>query len=1106
MLLTLLPFAGFAADITEVKVTFGELAKATYDGHAAAALPTPSVKGDKGDGEEVLEEGVDYVVTYRNPLGQAITSADEIVMAGTYTVSVDNVDLDGDFEPAEGYPLAKSYVVAKKVLKFEALNPSITYGQSIPAETACYQLVEEVENEWCTEEDEALDPIDVDYGAYDLTTAGTKIFTLVANELVNYTIQIPSPSGVLSIAKKAATITINDINADKEVEYGTLIANLGVTYAYEGFLPGDVDAQGKPTGLGTLNYKVNQGLSTAPALEDVLPVDEDAYTIWPIVTDGAIPASISKNYNVTVVENTFKVIKKTLTASMIKTPKGKSLVYNGTDRWNDFKGLFTVEDGNLLTPETDITAVFYDGEHAIDGNTYKMQDAKDYTLKVDVLGAGNYKLAAPIEVTFTVDRKEISLRTQGDIYTYTNTTFKLDPKKHLKYMDAIATDINADGTITPSAGTLTLKLYDANEEEVAAAATAGGAKLNAGTYTIKAIPSVYAEEPATEALAYTNYTIKNIGNIGEVVVTPLELAIKPVEKSDAFGVENKFVTPVVATASDVVIGKLNAAGDDIVTPLEGLIDDFGNVFDADHKIMLSRDADETENINAVGKYTLKATVPEVDNYTFTVLDGVYRITASAINVWAKEATSVYHTAESDLKVVVQGMNATDKETAQAILEDYLYVDYDDENLDATTAPVGTYKVKINDGWKEALSSYASKYDVENAEFYDNDYKITKAALSIKIKNQAKIADNTNGETVTSSAEDNIDYVGDVLDIDKDALEAVIKLQFNQELLNTENGYVDGEGKLLAAAAQHGHDGDHATTTGVYVNGIVVDEATLTTYNNGEYNYTLATSAIQGGKLFVSTTAAVLYLDAKSGVDNTAAITAAAGKIVNVGFKNRKQTAEKWTVMVLPFETSVREISNALGYAVVDVLAKDKGDANNVYFKLHMGKIEANTPFLVKVDDNKTFPATTDENPTIFRAKEIVDVEDGKTAPVTNTAGANFYGVYKPTDVTGDRYLWLASNNSSDGSIKEGDWCHRASKATIPATKGYVELPETTDPSQEARVYVEEPDGSTTAIACINADGVAVEANGWYTLDGIKLQGVPAEKGIYIRNGKKMVIK
>ena len=33
----------------------------------------------------------------------------------------------------------------------------------------------------------------------------------------------------------------------------------------------------------------------------------------------------------------------------------------------------------------------------------------------------------------------------------------------------------------------------------------------------------------------------------------------------------------------------------------------------------------------------------------------------------------------------------------------------------------------------------------------------------------------------------------------------------------------------------------------------------------------------------------------------------------------------------------------------------------------------------------------------------------------------------------------------------------------------------------------------------------LQSEGWYTLDGRKLSGVPTQKGIYINNGKKVVI-
>ena len=60
----------------------------------------------------------------------------------------------------------------------------------------------------------------------------------------------------------------------------------------------------------------------------------------------------------------------------------------------------------------------------------------------------------------------------------------------------------------------------------------------------------------------------------------------------------------------------------------------------------------------------------------------------------------------------------------------------------------------------------------------------------------------------------------------------------------------------------------------------------------------------------------------------------------------------------------------------------------------------------------------------------------------------------------------------------------------------------------ARVFVEDlDDNGTTVIKELNlATGKAYNVDGWYTIDGKKLNATPTEKGIYINNGKKVVLK
>ena len=50
------------------------------------------------------------------------------------------------------------------------------------------------------------------------------------------------------------------------------------------------------------------------------------------------------------------------------------------------------------------------------------------------------------------------------------------------------------------------------------------------------------------------------------------------------------------------------------------------------------------------------------------------------------------------------------------------------------------------------------------------------------------------------------------------------------------------------------------------------------------------------------------------------------------------------------------------------------------------------------------------------------------------------------------------------------------------------------------------DGETTGIISIDNGELIIDNDDWYSLDGRKLDGKPTVRGIYINNGKKVVIK
>ena len=74
------------------------------------------------------------------------------------------------------------------------------------------------------------------------------------------------------------------------------------------------------------------------------------------------------------------------------------------------------------------------------------------------------------------------------------------------------------------------------------------------------------------------------------------------------------------------------------------------------------------------------------------------------------------------------------------------------------------------------------------------------------------------------------------------------------------------------------------------------------------------------------------------------------------------------------------------------------------------------------------------------------------------------------------------------------------RALTRSTAATEELP------QSITVKLVSASGETTAIGTLDTKTGEISFEGWYTLNGVRLNGKPTKKGIYINNGKKIVIK
>jgi len=241
-----------------------------------------------------------------------------------------------------------------------------------------------------------------------------------------------------------------------------------------------------------------------------------------------------------------------------------------------------------------------------------------------------------------------------------------------------------------------------------------------------------------------------------------------------------------------------------------------------------------------------------------------------------------------------------------------------------------------------------------------------------------------------------------------------------------------------------------------------------------------------------------YIEQLETATTAASQSGATGK--NVRFKNTQYTlpAGKWSTLVLPFAITPLEFCNMTGisqYAIFNKLTSANASTNVVRFSLEQENLPANTPFLVKAPKDIVLDDVEFTN-------RFVKYDETPTATVSQ---AKFIGSYVDVENIegGANKMWWdkkAGNfvKATDGGVAKAfpNYCFHA----------YLVLDSSFSADANVRILVEEADGTVTAISNINAEGVAVPAEGWYTINGVKLQGAPTQKGIYINNGKKIVVK
>lgn len=186
----------------------------------------------------------------------------------------------------------------------------------------------------------------------------------------------------------------------------------------------------------------------------------------------------------------------------------------------------------------------------------------------------------------------------------------------------------------------------------------------------------------------------------------------------------------------------------------------------------------------------------------------------------------------------------------------------------------------------------------------------------------------------------------------------------------------------------------------------------------------------------------------------------------------------WNTLCLPFNAGKNTIAQATGNAVEDVsLRTFNGFSNNELTFAETDTITAGTPFLIKVTKTSANPVFT-----------LASLKGDATAQTVTYNGASMAGTLAPTSI-GTTGLFLTAT----GKLKKAN----SSSTTLKGLRAYFTVPAGTT---QARLMLD--DGATVIdmVEAVAADGR------WYAPDGRRYSTQPTRQGIYIKDGKKIIIR
>lgn len=202
--------------------------------------------------------------------------------------------------------------------------------------------------------------------------------------------------------------------------------------------------------------------------------------------------------------------------------------------------------------------------------------------------------------------------------------------------------------------------------------------------------------------------------------------------------------------------------------------------------------------------------------------------------------------------------------------------------------------------------------------------------------------------------------------------------------------------------------------------------------------------------------------------------------------NRPMNVGRWNTFCVPFSIDAKQIASQFGEGTQIAKFVDSIDGKIQFTTLTSNEIVAGEPYLVK-------PINAADS------YSFTNVSVAATDPITKGGGEyiSFKGIYNPTDIT----VGLPANTFAAG-IVSNVVKKAVSDSNMKGFRAFFIIPEGAGAQSS---YMLKIDGTATSINSINGADVVVNAP-VYNLQGQRVDGNNLTPGIYVKAGKKFVVK